>query len=511
MKKKKWTPDTMYRALKKSIIGQDNYLKDLCSCIWMHNQRRLHYVETGEKLTQPKFNMLVIGKSGMGKTSSIKEVAKLLNIPVIIEDASQLRGTGWRGRQVSEIIGDIVKTVEKDYADFKSCAGFSIVVLDEIDKIFVDRNLDTDSFSPVNNLLKFIEGTNATLMEGNEKTTMNTENLLFICIGAFDGLEEIIKKRICPKTIGFSTSTQAESDANILSNVSTEDLKAYGMSEQFLGRLPFISVMNELNVSDYKKILLKSDISPVKHMNKLFINRQGVNITITDVAAKKLAETVVEKNLGARGLQQELIALFKDTIYQMPDNDTVREYRLEYDNGFKVGSYFGERNRTLMYEKYGDYELTKFDVEKLQQELDIKKGDRNSIALFTDTVFEVIENYMKSIHHKSISDDMEYYDIINAKHLLSACITKLFIDEECSELKKTRLRLLANIKTFDIHKENTYSHNLSRDYELCVKRLYYLSDQKIDELKLKTWNIAKAYTLQLYEFAYMDEEDLLLE
>lgn len=511
MKKKNWTPDSMYKALKKSIIGQDNYLKDLCSCIWMQNQRRQHYIETGEKLTQPKFNMLVIGKSGMGKTSSIKEVAKLLDMPVIIEDASEFRGAGWKGRQVSEIVGDIVKTIESDYEKDKASAGFSIVVLDEIDKIFMEMNQNTDSFSPASNLLKFIEGTNATFMEGNQKTSMNTENLLFICIGAFDGLEEIIENRIHPKTIGFSTGTQAVSDANILANVSTEDLKAYGMSEQLLGRLPFISVMNELNASDYKKILLKSDISPVKHLNKLCINRQGVKITITDTAAKKLAETVVEKNLGARGLQQELIALFKDTIYQMPDSSGIHEYRLEYDNGFKIGSYSGERNRTLLYKKYGDYELTKFDVEKLQQELDIRNQDRNCIALYTDAIFETIENYMQTMQHKSISEDMDYYDIINAKYLLCACITKLFIDEECAGIKKTRIHLLSNIKTFDIHKENTYSHHLSMDYELCVKRLYYLSDRKIDELKLKTWTIAKLYALQLYELEYADEEDLLLE
>ena len=181
MKKKNWTPDSMYKALKKSIIGQDNYLKDLCSCIWMQNQRRQHYIETGEKLTQPKFNMLVIGKSGMGKTSSIKEVAKLLDMPVIIEDASEFRGAGWKGRQVSEIVGDIVKTIESDYEKDKASAGFSIVVLDEIDKIFMEMNQNTDSFSPASNLLKFIEGTNATFMEGNQKTSMNTENLLFIC------------------------------------------------------------------------------------------------------------------------------------------------------------------------------------------------------------------------------------------------------------------------------------------------------------------------------------------
>lgn len=511
MKKKNWTPDSMFKALRKSIIGQDNYLKDLCSCIWMQNQRRQHFIETGEKLTQPKFNMLVIGKSGMGKTSSIKEVANLLDMPVIMEDASEFRGAGWKGRQISEIVGDIIKTVESDYQDYKSSASFSIVVLDEIDKIFMEKNQNTDSFSPVNNLLKFIEGANASFTERNQKITMNTENLLFICIGAFDGLEEIIENRIHPKTMGFAVNRENLDNANILSYVSTEDLKAYGMSEQLLGRLPFISVMNELNASDYKKILLKSDISPVKHLNKLCLNRQGVNITITDTAAKKLAETVVEKNLGARGLQQELIALFKDTIYQMADKSDIREYRLEYDNGFKVESYSGERNRTLLYKKYGDYELTKFDVEKLQQELDIKKEDRKSIALYTDAVFETIENFMQTIQHKSISDDMDYYDIINAKYLLSACITKLFIDEECTGVKKTSIHLLSNIKTFDIHKENAYSHHLSMDYELCTRRLYYLSDNKIDELKLKTWNIAKIFALQLYELEYVNEEDLLLQ
>lgn len=509
MNNKNWTPDTMFKALRKSIIGQDNYLKDLCSCIWLQNQRREHFLETGENLAQPKFNMLVIGKSGMGKTSSVKEVAKLLNMPVIIEDASEFRGAGWKGRQITEIVGDIVKTVEKDYTDFKSTAGFSVVVLDEIDKIFMEQNQNKDSFSPANNLLKFIEGTKASYTEGNQKTVMDTKNLLFICIGAFDGLEEIISKRLHPKSIGFFMDSEAVDDTSLLSHVTTEDLKEYGMNEQLLGRLPFVSVMNELTEADYRKILLESDISPVKSLNHLFVNRQGVKLGVTDEAAGQLAKTVVEKNLGARGLQSEMIALLKDTVYRMSDDQGVNEYRLEYDNGFKVRAYSGTRSTGVERNRTKDYELADEEILKLQLKLDIAKDDLISIEVYADSVFETVENNIQFTRKESLSDNLSYQDIINARYLLSACVTQLLIDADNDGVKRTMIRLMHNVMNFDIHKKNEYLHRLSINFEKFMVRLRYLSDDKIEQLKRMTWNIVKIYALERYELECTDEEDLL--
>lgn len=511
MDKKNWTPDSMFNKLRKSIIGQDSYLKDLCSCIWLQNQRREYFLETGEGLSQPKFNMLVLGKSGMGKTSSVKAVASLLDMPVIIEDASEFRGAGWKGRQITEIIGDIVKLVESDYKQYKSSAGYSIVVLDEIDKIFMGKNQNMDSFSPASNLLKFIEGTKVSFTDGNQKTTMRTDNLLFICIGAFDGLENIIKKRMHPKAMGFTVVEQEQEEKNILSNVSTEDLKEYGMSEQLLGRLPFVSVMNELDIPDYKKILLESDISPIKHLNKLLINRQGVELSITDTAAEQLAETVIEKNLGARGLQTEMIGLLKDTIYQMPDDGNTKEYRLEYDNGFKIGSYSGARRITANKQAGSAYELSKVDVSRLQLTLDVAKDDVKSVGLYAETVFETVENNIQFLKHKSISDDMNYQDIVNAKYILSACVTQVIIDADDNGAKRTMMQLLHSIMTFDTHKRNEYLHRLSANYEQFSRRICYLSDEKIEELKRKTWNIVKEYSLQHYDLEKEDEEDLFFQ
>lgn len=511
--KKNWTPDTMFKALRKSIIGQDNYLKDLCSCIWLQYQKREHFIATKECLSQPKFNMLVIGKSGMGKTSSIKQVAKLLDMPVIIEDASEFRGAGWKGRQISEIVGDITKTVKQEYTDtdFESSSAFSIVVLDEIDKIFAERNQNLDSFSPANNLLKFIEGMKASYTQGDNKTVINTENLLFICVGAFDGLEEIIEKRIHPKSMGFSIESESIDDKNLLSHVTTEDLKAYGINEQFLGRLPFVSVMNELTEPDYKKILLESDISPIKNLNQLLINRQGVKLTITEEAAGQLASTVVEKHLGARGLQSEMILLLKDTIYQMTDECGVNEYRLEYDNGFKVGSYYGSRNRTSVKRKLKDYEIPDEEVKKLQMDIGILKENVDCIRGYTDYVFETYENWLQFVEKKSLSDDLSYQDIVYAKYLLASSITQLIIDAELNGVKRKMIQLMCRVMLFDIHKKNEYLHPLSADYESLSLRLQYLPDEKVEKLKQITWNIVKVYAIERYELEHEDEEALVLE
>ena len=157
MMKSGWKPEQLEQELKNKIIGQDDYLHDLSTCLWLHNQRLEHFLRTGKRINRPKYNMLVIGKSGMGKTSTIEAAAKLLNIPVVIEDASELRGSGWKGKQVSEIVRDIYEVGSQMENVSDTELEFSIVILDEIDKVFERRTHD-QSFLPINNLLKFMEG-----------------------------------------------------------------------------------------------------------------------------------------------------------------------------------------------------------------------------------------------------------------------------------------------------------------------------------------------------------------
>ena len=163
--------------LKQRVIGQDEYLKDLCTTVWLQAMKKRIYEETETFYLNPKLNMLVLGKSGSGKTSTIQALASLLDLPVVVEDATMFTGTGWRGRDVASIIKDVV---EVDIDPIR--ADYSIVVLDEIDKVFGHHTADS-SFYAANNFLKMMEGTFLNYEEGGKHYQMDTSNLLFICLG----------------------------------------------------------------------------------------------------------------------------------------------------------------------------------------------------------------------------------------------------------------------------------------------------------------------------------------
>ena len=182
--------------------------------------------------------MLVLGKSGTGKTSAIPQLAQMLDLCVVIEDASLFTGAGWKGREVSSIVKDVVTSAES-----KIHSNYAIVVLDETDKMVTNQSPHS-SFSMINNLLKMMEGAEIVHEEGNKTWRMDTSNLLFICLGAFDGLENIILNRLNKgKKLGFRTENKRFIPDNIFSLAERQDLLHYGMNTQFLGRvfchLPF--------------------------------------------------------------------------------------------------------------------------------------------------------------------------------------------------------------------------------------------------------------------------------
>jgi len=254
------TPETLYQELSKTVIGQEGYLKSLCNAAWLHNLRYQHFKQTGETLTKPKQNILCIGPSGTGKTLAVEQLGRILNLPVIIENTSMLRGEGWKGRSVSSIITRCIdSTPDKAEAE----ATHSIVCLDEIDKVFKAR-LDDTSFLPIDNLLTFIAGGVVTHSDNNRTCKMDTSSLLIICLGAFDGLEDIIRERLAGKTsIGFSAEKPAElPEGSMLPYVTEEDLHKYGISHEFLGRISLITHTNPLTLEDYSRILIQSTASP---------------------------------------------------------------------------------------------------------------------------------------------------------------------------------------------------------------------------------------------------------
>lgn len=246
------TPETLYHELSKTVTGQKDYIQALSNAAWLHYLRYQQYKNTGEAISAPKQNILCIGPSGTGKTLAVEQLGRLLNLPVIIENASMLRSEGWKGKNVSSII---TRCIDSAPGKNEEEATHSIVVLDEIDKVFRSRR-DDSSFLPVDNLLTFISGSVATHTDNNRSCRMDTSNLLIICPGAFFGLEDIIRERLAGKTsIGFSAEQPtALPEGSLLPYVTDDDLRRYGISYEFLGRISLITHTNPLSLNDYSRI-----------------------------------------------------------------------------------------------------------------------------------------------------------------------------------------------------------------------------------------------------------------
>lgn len=319
-----WTPQKLVEKLKKTVIGQDKYLEDLCTSVWLHHLRKEIYLNTGRFVDTPKLNMLVLGKSGTGKTSTIQALAKELNLCVVIEDASLFTGAGWKGREVASIVKDVITSTEDSIQ-----AIWGIVVLDEIDKVF-GNGTGHSSFPPTNNFLKMIEGTEIRYEENGHAYKMDTSNLLFICLGAFDGLDEIILRRMRKgNRIGFCSESNARPPENIFSHAEKQDLIDYGINHQFLGRISMITATNELTAKNLERILLKSQTSPVRQFDELLAVSMGVHASITEKAAKYISEKAQGTGTGARALMSELAEAYKPGLYQIADKNSICELRLD--------------------------------------------------------------------------------------------------------------------------------------------------------------------------------------
>ena len=317
----KVTPETLYKKLSKTVIGQEEYLKSLCNAAWLHSLRYEHYKRTGEALDKPKQNILCIGSSGTGKTLAVEQLGRLLNLPVIIANASMLRGEGWKGRSVSSIITRCIDAApDKNEAE----ATHSIVCLDEIDKVFKSRVGDS-SFLPLDNLLTFLSGSVVVHTDNNRTCKMDTSSLLIVCLGAFEGLEDIIRERMAGKaSIGFSAEKPTElPEGSLLPYVTEEDLHTYGISHEFLGRISLITHTNPLSLDDYNRILLQSDASPVNQYDRLLHKTLGVHVGITEEAAACMARQAMDSKEGARLLARTVTDLIQPELHTVAEDVSV--------------------------------------------------------------------------------------------------------------------------------------------------------------------------------------------
>ncbi len=504
MDNENWTPMELEQMLRKKIIGQDDYLHDLSTCIWLHNKRRQYYLRTGEMLKKPKYNMFVIGKSGMGKTSAIQAAAEILGLSLVIEDASELRGAGWKGKQVSDIVYDLAKATISSNENKKCVDDFTIVVLDEIDKVF-DKNTREKTFSPISNLLKFIEGTDVTYGEGANKIQMPTDNLLFIAIGAFDGLEDIIQKRLTPKSLGFKAEKEIceITDHNILKNVATEDLVEYGVSGQFLGRFPLLTVMNELSSDDYRKILLESEISPIAQLDNLMEKSEGVKISITQNAASHMAKQIEDTGVGARGLNCEILQLFKESLYKSPTDSSVCEYRLDYRDNFTIDEISGTRNIHEISSECG-MEISREMARKFHLVyLDDIREMLSEIWLYTEEMYEPFEaEGYKVKYGPGLNECFDYTTIKNAKTFTTAALIQLFLDVKHSDKNKDMCELLSVIRSMSINQDKGALYPLTKQRNHLLTKLENCSATQIEKIRRIAWDVAYRYAEIVYELDY---------
>ncbi len=322
-------PHKIKASLDEYVIGQNHAKKVISVAVYNHYKRVV--TDTMNDIEIDKSNMLMIGPTGSGKTYLVKTLARLLNVPLAITDATALTEAGYIGDDVESVLSKLLAAADNDVEK----AERGIVFIDEIDKIAKKKNTnsrDVSGESVQQAMLKLLEGSEVEVPVGASSknamvptTTINTRNILFICGGAFPDLEEIIKKRLSKhSSIGFQADLKDKYDdePNLLQHVTIEDLREFGMIPEFIGRLPVIYSLSALTEDMLVKILKEPKNAIIKQYQKL-LALDEVELHFDDSALQAIAKRAMEKKTGARALRSIIEEIMLDIMYEIPKDDNI--------------------------------------------------------------------------------------------------------------------------------------------------------------------------------------------